>query len=96
MGRVREVRVEKLAQDMAKENWDLVKVVLIQLITKILSYEVSFIALSGAFALISASPATQQPSLCAFKLKAEHKQDIALGSYYARKRDHAAASVALW
>ena len=44
IGRGRMVGVEKLAQDMAKENWDLVKVVLIQLITKMLSYEVSFIA----------------------------------------------------
>ena len=47
MGRVKEVRVEKLAQGMTNDNMDLVKVVLTQPFKKILSYEVSCIALSG-------------------------------------------------
>jgi len=90
MGRVRMFGVDKLAKDLAKEKWDLVKVVLTQPFTKTLRYGLSFIALSGPAAPVAPSPATQQPSLGAFKLKAESKQDIAVGSYFARKKADAA------
>jgi len=86
MGRVRMFGQDKLAQEVAKEKWDLVKVVVTQPFTKHLRYGISFIALSGPARQTMANPAS--PALGAFKLKLEPEQDksIAVGSYFARQK----------
>jgi len=91
MGRVRMFGLDKLAAEVAKEKWDLVKVVVTQPFTKQSKYGISFIALSGpsistsAKVVAIASPA--QPALGAFKLKCDPpEKDIAVGSYFAKQK----------
>eukprot|EP00092_Neocalanus_flemingeri_P049906 GFUD01057503.1.p1 GENE.GFUD01057503.1~~GFUD01057503.1.p1 ORF type:complete len:671 (+),score=267.75 GFUD01057503.1:61-2073(+) len=84
MGRVRMFGQDKLAQEVAKEKWDLVKVVVTQPFTKRFRYGISFITLSGPSGQGLYTPA--KPTLGAFKLKLESDQDITVGSYFARQQ----------
>jgi len=87
MGRVRMFGVDKLSKEVAKEKWDLVKVVLTQPFTKILRYGLSFISLSGPTASKCPDPTTPKPTtLGAFRLKDESDANIATGSLFARQR----------
>jgi len=84
-GRVRMFGLDKLAQEVAKEKWDLVKMVLTQPFSKLARYGMSFLSLSGPGTGPAASPAPAL-SLGKFRLKAEPEKDIAVGSYFARKK----------
>ena len=80
--RVRMFGPDSLAAGVAAEKWDLVKIVATQPFTKHSKYGVSFVALSG--------PDKPKPvsKLGAFKLKDDSDSDIAVGSYFARKKDN--------
>ena len=80
--RVRMFGPDSLAAGVAAEKWDLVKIVATQPFTKHTKYGVSFVALSG--------PDKPKPvsKLGAFKLKDDSDSDIAVGSYFARKKEN--------
>ena len=77
-GRVRMFALDKLAQEVAKEKWDLVKMVLTQPFSKLARYGMSFLSLSGPATGPAASPAPALPSLGKFRLKAEPEKGIAV------------------
>ena len=87
VGRVRMFGVDKLNKEVAKEKWDLVKVVLTQPFTKLTRYGLSFISLTGPTVSKCPSPSTPKPNtLGAFRLKDESDENIVAGSLFARQK----------
>jgi len=90
--RVRMFGHEKLSAAVAKEKWDMVKVVATQPFTKHTRYGIAFVTVSGktaSGAVPSAASTLNAPSLKlgAFRLKEEKKDDIAVGSLFRRQKE---------
>lgn len=90
--RVRMFGADKLATEVAKEKWDLVKVIATQPFNKHIKYGVSFMALAGP-TIVEPKP-EKVTKLGAFQLKAEDEDDtnIAVGSFFNRKKDSSVSS----
>jgi len=88
--RVRMFGADKMAAEVAKEKWDIVKVIATQPFNKHSKYGISFISLTGPPKIESkVEPKKEQvSSLGAFKLKDESESDIYIGSYFARKKEN--------
>ena len=92
-GRVKMIDNEKLAGEIAKEKWDLVKVVATQPFTKQMRYGISFIELCGIRKEVTEVKTEKVNRLGAFKLKPESESDISVGSYFSRKKEESEGSV---
>ena len=92
-GRVKMIDQEKLAGEIAKEKWDLVKVVATQPFTKQTRYGISFIELCGSGTEAPEGKTEKVNKLGAFKLKTNPESDLSVGSYFSRKKDDAESSV---
>ena len=83
--RVRMFTLDKLAAEVAREKWDLVKIIATQPFNKHSKYGVSFISLTGP---PKTQPTTPISKLGAFKLMDDNVDSIAVGSYFARKKEN--------
>lgn len=83
--RVRMFTLDKLAAEAAREKWDLVKIIATQPFNKHSKYGVSFISLTGP---PKTQPTTPVSKLGAFKLMDDNVDSIAVGSYFARKKEN--------
>ena len=82
--RVRMFTLDKLAAEVAREKWDLVKIIATQPFNKHSKYGVSFISLTGPPKI---QPTTSVSKLGAFKLMDDKVDSIAVGSFFARKKE---------
>jgi len=90
--RVRMFGHEKLSAAVAKEKWDMVKVVATQPFTKHTRYGIAFVTVSGktaSGAAPSAASTLTAPSLKlgAFRLKEGKTEEIAVGSLFRRQKE---------
>ena len=85
--RVRMFTQDKLAAEVAKEKWDIVKMIATQPFNKHSKYGLSFISLTGP-PKTQPKPTTPVSKLGAFKLMDDDVDSIAVGSYFARKKEN--------
>lgn len=85
-GRVRMFGNDKLASDVSKEKWDVVKVIATQPFNKHTKYGISFISVTGPNVVVEQEykPVSK---LGAFQLKTDEDDDISIGSYFNKKKD---------
>jgi len=91
--RVRMFGTDKLSTEVAKEKWDIVKVVATQPFTKHIRYGIAFVTVSGKTASGAVPPVTSTAptlKLGAFRLKEEKKEEIAIGSLFRRQKEQEA------
>ena len=84
--RVRMFTQDKLAAEVAREKWDIVKMIATQPFNKHSKYGLSFISLTGP-PKTQPKPTTPISKLGAFKLMDDNVESIAVGSYFAKKKE---------
>ena len=77
---------DKLSASIAKEKWDLVRLVATQPFNKHVRYGVAFLTVSGRSASGVVPAKAAAPTLGAFRLK-EEKEEIKVGSYFSRMKE---------
>ena len=85
--RVRMFTQDKLAAEVYREKWDIVKIIATQPFNKHAKYGVSFVSLTGPSKALP-KPTNPVSKLGAFQLKEDNVDSIAVGSYFARKKDN--------
>ena len=86
--RVRMFGPDALAAEVARQKWDLVKVVATQPFTKTTRFGLSFISIGGTSGKEVTEVKTEKvKKIGAFKLKDDSESDISVGSYFARKKE---------
>ena len=86
--RVRMFGPDALAAEVARQKWDLVKVVATQPFNKTTRFGLSFIKIGGTDGREVSEVKTEKVNtIGAFKLKDDPESDISVGSYFARKKE---------